>query len=75
MENIRPWGEAIEEYPIIDTLYTMVELTQVSDRNIGGFDVLGQKATSVTKHRFWVKADNTEAVEMLTSVATKVIEE
>lgn len=55
MENIRPWGEAQEEYPQKGHTYDLFELTYVADRNIGGFDVLGQKATSVTKHRFWVR--------------------
>ena len=69
MENIRPWGEAIEEYPVRGTLYTLVELTYVADRNIGGFDVLGQKATSVTTHRFWIPATETAKINLLKSIA------
>lgn len=61
MENIRPWGEAQEEYPQKGHTYDLIELTYVADRNIGGFDVLGQKATSVTKHRFWVRNDKVDA--------------
>lgn len=61
MENIRPWGEAQEEYPVRGAMYDLIELTYVADRNIGGFDVLGQKATSVTKHRFWVRQDRKAA--------------
>ena len=75
MENIRPWGEAIEEYPIKGTLYSMVELTYVADRNIGGFGVLGQKATSVTKHRFWVPSTDTATLALLSGVAQEVVEE
>ncbi len=69
MENIRPWGEAQEEYPQKGQLYDLIELTYVADRNIGGFDVLGQKATSVTKHRFWVRQDRkTDFLTVLESI-------
>ena len=53
----------------------MVELTYVADRNIGGFGVLGQKATSVTKHRFWVPSTDTATLALLSGVAQEVVEE
>lgn len=57
LENLRWGSEAESEMPIKGKKYDLVEFKYVADRNIGGFDVLGQKATSVTTHRFWVRED------------------
>ena len=61
LDNIRYGGLNQEELPQPGHLYSLVEFQVVADRNIGGFDVLGQKATSVTTHRFWVRDDKAQA--------------
>lgn len=84
LDNIRYGGMNQEELPVPGKLYDLVELTMVVDRNIGGFDALGQKATSETKHRFWIETSRNATttptiannlILALTGIADKVYDD
>lgn len=62
-ENVR-WGNELgEDRPVPGVNYTLVEMKLTADRNIGGYSVLGEKATSVTTHRFWVAGSKISTFE------------
>lgn len=72
LDNVRPWGENQEELPIKGQKYDLFEITYVAERNIGGFGVLGQQASSITYHRFWVRQDKKASFEAILTAVTAV---
>lgn len=64
IENLKFAGLNQEENPIPGQEYTLYEITYNSGpRNIGGFDVVGQEAKSITTHRFWMAKGMTADVD------------